>query len=119
MAKKRKIYDEDNVEIEVTPASEQLAVSEEAEVFKTSSKTNKKKNATISVGDVFDAFASYINPKFSVIEANTGSGKCVICGKDTAYSIRKICVDCMETYSEQIYEKAKDAIANGEVEIKL
>lgn len=69
--------------------------------------------------DVLDAMVSYVPPRFSLLKQGEGAGQCVLCGKQTTYYKRKICLDCMEKYGEDLYDKAKEAIENGKTVIEL
>lgn len=73
----------------------------------------------ISVNDAIDTMAAYLLPKFKVEKDSGNPGTCVFCGKETAYQMRHLCVDCMGNVSNDLYRKIKSAIAAGETEIKL
>lgn len=71
-------------------------------------------NKSIEVLDVLDTIAGYIMPTFYMVPDSEEPGECLLCGKRTAYKMRKLCVDCMKEHSREYYEKARAAIENGE-----
>lgn len=73
----------------------------------------------ISVNDAIDTMAAYLLPKFKVDKDASNPGTCVFCGKETAYQMRHLCVDCMGNVSNDLYRRIKSAIAAGETEINL
>lgn len=72
----------------------------------------------VQVVDVLDAIAGFVMPTFDMIRDTDGNGECVLCGKQTAYKMRKLCVDCMHQHGREFYEKARTAIKNGETTIQ-
>ena len=104
---RRTIYDNDG-----TTVTETVGASDGATVFKSGEGTH------FDVSDVLDTFAGYLLPRFK-IEKQSGSGKCMICGKDTAYPVRKVCVDCMDKYSDDLYQQSKEASSNGNTGFEL
>lgn len=114
--KNRTIYDNDGttiIEGEVEQTTELQATKQKA--------MNDESNfpSEIQTLDVLDAMVSYVPPRFSLLKQGEGAGQCVLCGKQTTYYKRKICLDCMEKYGEDLYDKAKEAIENGKAVIEL
>ncbi len=72
----------------------------------------------VSVVDMLDTLAGYVIPVINMGATTEGNGQCLLCGKKTAYKMRKLCVDCMNTYGKSYYEKAKIAIENGDTMIE-
>lgn len=75
-------------------------------------------NKPIEVVDVLDTIAGYIMPTFYMVQDSEKQGECLLCGKQTAYKMRKLCVDCMKKHAREYYEKARAAIENGETTIQ-
>lgn len=69
---------------------------------------------TVEMTDIFDTLVSYSPNRWFANEKDMSAGTCAVCGKETKSSIRKICGDCMDKYQAVIYQKAKEALANGE-----
>lgn len=88
-------------------------------VDEVSVKRNAPTTRKISVEDAIDTMAAYLLPKFKVEKDSSNPGTCVFCGKETAYQMRHLCVDCMGSVSNDLYRRIKSAIAAGETEINL
>lgn len=74
----------------------------------------------LNVTDVIDTLASYVSkPKWFERELADRPGQCLICKKATMCKIRKICADCMNKYSGEIYDLASEAVENGQTSITL
>lgn len=107
------IYNNDATVITATPAEE----THEPVVQRRSVSTS---NIEIPVTDVIDTLASYVSkPKWFERELSDRPGKCLICKKATMCKIRKICADCMNKYSGEIYDLASEAVENGQTSITL
>lgn len=72
----------------------------------------------ITVGDMLDTLAGYVIPTINLSTGTNEKGECMLCGRETAYSNRKLCIHCMQTYGREYYNKAKQAIENGETTIR-
>lgn len=107
--RRRTIYSQDATVItEGASAIDEVAV-----------KRNEQSTHEISVEDAIDTMAAYLLPKFKVEKDPNNPGTCVFCGKETAYQMRHLCVDCMGSVSNDLYRRIKSAIAAREAEIKL
>lgn len=110
MARDRRIrYSQD-----ATVITEGANVADEAFVESSAPATRE-----ISVEDAIDTMAAYLLPKFKVDKGSSNPGTCVFCGKETAYQMRHLCVDCMGSASNDLYRRIKSAITAGETEINL
>lgn len=110
MARDRRVrYNQD-----ATVITEGASTADEVSVKKSAPATRE-----ISVEDAIDTMAAYLLPKFKVEKDSSNPGTCVFCGKETAYQMRHLCVDCMGDVSNDLYSRIKSAIAAGETEIKL
>lgn len=107
----RIVYNNDATVIEETPNVE---VKQRPDVVAPRRATAR--NVEIHIEDVVDALASYT--PFNV-EKGSGDGKCLICNTKTQYPIRKICVNCMKRFSDQIHQNAVDAVERGDMSITL
>lgn len=88
-------------------------------LIKTPNKAPAKLPGTVKVVDILDALAGWSIPQFNLLKSSSGKGECVICGKQTAYKNRTLCIECMENYAEDLYAKAKEAVENGETTVNL
>lgn len=110
MARDRRVrYNQD-----ATVITEAANVADEISV-----KSSAPVTRQISVNDAIDTMAAYLLPKFKVEKDASNPGTCIFCGKETAYQMRHLCVDCMSNVSNDLYCRIKSAIAAGETEIKL
>lgn len=111
--KENVIFDDDATVIiqrdEMPTHTERKMIQKQAEKF----------NEPISVVDVLDTIAGYVMPSFYMVPDSEESGQCLLCGKRTAYKMRKLCVDCMKEHSREYYEKARAAIQAGEDTIRM
>lgn len=73
----------------------------------------------IATADIFDTMVAYMPPNYNLLKSSEGAGTCLICGKQTAYYKRKICVDCMDKHATTLYSKTKEAIESGKTVIEL
>lgn len=110
MARDRRVrYNQDATVItEGTNAADEISVERSAPATR-----------EISVNDAIDTMAAYLLPKFKVEKDSSNPGTCLFCGKETAYQMRHLCVDCMGSVSNDLYRRIKSAIVAGETEIKL
>lgn len=72
---------------------------------------------TIQVTDVLDTFAGYLPTKANFMPKD--GGECLICGKETSSSMRKICFDCLQRNGEELYNKAQKSIEIGDKEFQI
>lgn len=116
MEKRRKIFDDGATVVEeVTVKNKKkpgLTVNDGSPI---NSKNNVKK--VIKVEDVIDTFAGYL-PSHANFMPKDG-GECLICGKETTSSMRKICFDCLQSKGKEIYQKAKKSIEMGDKEFNI
>lgn len=73
---------------------------------------------TMTVSDMLDTLAGYVIPTINMGSGTNERGECMLCGKQTAYNNRKLCVNCMQAHGREYYNKAKKAIENGETIIR-
>lgn len=78
----------------------------------------QERSVSIHVADLIDTLAGY-TAKWFAEQKSDRPGSCYICKKETMCKIRKLCGDCMDKYSDLIYEKAHEAIENGESTITI
>ena len=107
------IYNNDATVIIETPTEETLEpVAQRRSV--------PARDIIIPVADVIDTLASYVSkPKWFERELADRPGTCLICKKATMCKIRKICADCMNKYSGEIYGLAEEAAENGQASVTL
>ena len=110
--RRRTIYSQD-----ATVITEGATAADEAVVKR--SVPEVRTTREISVEDAIDTMAAYLLPKFKVEKDSSNPGECVFCGKETAYQMRHLCVDCMSSVSSDLYRRIKSAIAAGETEIRM
>lgn len=117
--RQRKIYDNDGTVVMATEnasASETAPIRDEVSVYKANAIRSSGKE--VQVTDVFETMAAYMMPNFRFINSSE-KGACMICGKETSMSARKLCGDCMKESGERIYNLAYGAIQSGEKEVKI
>lgn len=113
MSKRRKIYDNDG-----TTVTETETVSDNAELIRADSDapvmlTGKR----IKVQDVLCAVGSYMSSSICFFaDPKDGEGKCMACGKRTAWKIRKLCPKCMTKQGKSLFDAAVRALENGDQE---
>lgn len=113
MNKSRTLYDNDGtVVIDTTGISDEVSVEQ-------SVGDNSAAHTTYTVNDALDTLASYLLPRFPIDKSREESGVCKVCGKQTSFPIRKMCVECMEKYSQKLYENAKTAVSEGNSDFDL
>lgn len=116
MEKRRKIFDDGAATIEEVTVKKnkkpELAVNDGS--FMNSRSSLKK---TIKVEDIIDTFAGYLPSQANFMPKD--GGECLICGKETTSSMRKICFDCLQRHGDELYNKAKNAIENGNKEFNI
>lgn len=106
------IYNNDATVITATPAEEKPAPAVQ--------RRSVGNSVDLNVTDVIDTIASYVSkPKWFERELADRPGQCLICKKATMCKIRKICADCMNKYSGDIYDLASEAVENGQTSITL
>lgn len=105
------IYD-DNATMVIRQETEAVPMQDEMTVIKQTA--NVPMPDKIAVTDILDTMTGFVIPRFNLVKDSDGSGECLVCGKRTAYKMRKLCVDCMEKHGKVFYEKARNAIENGE-----
>lgn len=116
MEKRRKIFD-DGVTV-----TEEVSVKNKKKPGLTvndGSTTNYKSpvRKTIKVEDVIDTFAGYLPTQFNFMPRD--GGQCLLCGKETISSMRKICVDCLKKRGKEIYQKARNFAEIGDNEFDI
>lgn len=109
--RRRIIYDQDGTIVTETPSA-----SVNAPVQKSRSNNT---NVEIPVLDAIDTLAAYLLPRFKVEKSADNPGTCYICGKNTAYQMRHLCVDCMDRVSDDLYQKTRAAVEAKETSIIL
>lgn len=108
--RRRIIYENDGTKIEEIPSSQEVRTETVAPI------SVSERIVDVDASKVFEAFASYTPFNIGKDELN---GECCICGTETQFISRKICVNCMKKYGEQIYDKAIVASDRGERSILL
>lgn len=73
--------------------------------------------STVSASDMISAIESYLSSPFTVTDSSS-KGKCVICGKQTAYANRMICVDCFKEHKDSIMDGLKSAVKDVDFKIE-
>lgn len=86
----------------------------ETELKKTVENTTIGKSVSVSGVDAVDTLQSYHS--FSSNDASS-KGVCKICGKQTAYKNRHICVDCWKLHCDEIIQGLKTAVKEVEFQI--
>lgn len=94
--------------------TEPTKVSDKAAVV---TKTKSNIQSTVSAEDVFSAIGSYLSSPFTVTDSSS-KGECVICGKQTAYANRMICVDCFKEHKDSIMDGLKSAVKDVDFKIE-
>lgn len=108
--RRRVRYDQDATVItESTGMADDISVQKE----------NGNIGARMPVLDAIDTLAAYLLPRFDIKKDPSITGTCVMCGNDTAYVIRHLCVDCMERIGNDFYLKTKAAVEAKESEVIL
>ena len=117
--KSRRIYDNDATVIEISdgaPMTETTSITETASTFKTNMLSGSGKSIPVVL--VLENMAGYMMPNFRFV--NTAEkGTCLICGKETSMSARRLCGDCMRECGERLYNLARQAIDEGEKEVTI
>lgn len=88
---------------------------------KTDTPANVNKAAalsTVSAVDMISTVDSYLTSTFPFSGDSSVKGECVFCGKKTAYSNRKVCVDCFKIYKEEIMDALKKSVEDVELRIE-
>lgn len=114
----RTIYDKDAtlvIENDEKVTNDATPMSDTMKVFRNE---GTMEMATVSVLDVLETMAGYVMPDFRFVGSGE-KGTCLICGKQTSMSSRKLCGDCMKQSGLKLYQLAKQAIENGEKEVKI
>ncbi len=114
MEKRRKIFDDD-----ATVVEEVTVNPKKKPEMNVNSSINRRNvtNKVIKVEDVLDTFAGYLPTQANFMPKD--GGECLICGKETSSSMRKICFDCIQNKGEMLYKDAKKAIENGDKEFQV
>lgn len=113
MEKRRKIFDDDATMVEAVEVEKK-----EQNVPIVRRAAMKPVAKTVEVIDVLDAFAGYL-PSQAAFNEGEGKGTCVLCGKETTTSLRKICFDCLKAHSMDLHHGAVDALTNGKTEFEV
>lgn len=118
--KNRKIYDSDGTiveSVENASMNDTVRISRNIQVFKENF-DGSYIGSDIKVTDILENMAGYMTPNFRFVDT-TEKGSCLICGKGTSISARKLCGDCMEELGERLYHMARKAIDNGDKEVTI
>lgn len=103
----RVIYDND-----ATVVTEGTAVADDVSIVKRSEVRGAER--VISARDALDTLAGYIAQNFPMDRPMNERGMCVLCGKETAYPMRKLCVECMSRNSKNIYASLRRIVADSD-----
>lgn len=114
MEKRRKIFDEGGTTVEEVTVSRNKK-KPELMVNDGSPKITVKK--TIKVEDIIDTFAGYLPAQANFMPKD--GGECLLCGKETTSSMRKICFDCLKNKGKELYQKAKKSSEMGNKEFQI
>ena len=107
------VYDNDATLITAVPSEEPIEPVRSASVGMAGC-------VDIPLVDVIDSLASYSSVGTLYAEEKADkAGKCLLCGDKTNYKFRKICVNCMKKYGNEIYDLAREATDNGHTAITL
>lgn len=115
----RTIYDKDAtlvIENNEKGTNDVAPMSDTMNVFR--NEATSMEMTSVSVSDVLETMAGYVMPDFRFVGSGE-KGTCFICGKQTSMSARKLCGDCMKQSGSRLYQLAKQAIENGEKEVKI
>lgn len=115
MEKRKKIFDNDGVAVE-----EVVSVNKKNTRLKANLEEYKEPSPSITslkMEDVLDSFAGYLPAQVNFMTRD--GGQCLICGKETSSSMRKICFECLQKNGEKIYKKAKEISRDFEKEISV
>lgn len=103
--KRRRVFDDGATIVEEVKI-------EKSEGTKQDKPQRAKRNKSIKVVDVMDTFWGYLIPRINKTKQDEG-GECILCGKQTSTSHRKICFECMQEHGENLYTKAREAVENN------
>lgn len=116
MEKRRKIFDDGAATVEEVTVKKnkkpELMVNDGSPM---NSRSPLKK--TIKVEDIIDTFAGYLPSQANFMPKD--GGECLICGKETTSSMRKICFDCLQSKGHDLYTKAKKSVEIGDKEFQI
>lgn len=115
----RTIYDKDAtlvIENNEQETNDVAHMSDSMKVFR--DEATSMEMTSVSVSDVLETMAGYVMPDFRFVGSGE-KGTCLICGKQTSMASRKLCGDCMKKSGSRLYQLAKQAIENGEKEVKI
>lgn len=120
MEKRRKIFDGDGTTVTEVISTKpkkkaELEVNTMSDNFSYKPMSHEIKK--IKVEDVLDTFAGYLPATVNFMTKD--SGECLICGKETSSSMRKICFSCLSEHGEELYNKAKKSIEMGDKEFQI
>lgn len=109
MENRKKIFEDNTVVVE-----EVIKTPTKKQKLKVNFEETENKNIedkTIGVSDIIDTFAGYLPTQANFMDKD--GGECLLCGKETTSSMRKICFDCLQNKGKTLYKKAKKAIETG------
>lgn len=116
MEKRRKIFDDGAAIVEEVSVKQkkkpELGVNVDKPI---NSRIREKK--TIQVTDVLDTFAGYLPTQANFMPKD--GGECLLCGKETTSSMRKICFDCLQSRGQELYNNSKRSIEVGDKELQI
>ncbi len=116
MEKRRKIFDDGATVVEEVISKPKKKPELSIDVNKSINNRNIGKK-TVTVEDVIDTLAGYLPTQVNFMPKD--GGECLICGKETSSSMRKICFTCLQNKGEILYKNTKKAIENGNKEFQV
>ncbi len=116
MEKRRKIFDDGATVVEEVISKPKKKPELNVNVD-TPMNSRKIVNKVFNVQDILDTFAGYLPSQANFMPKD--GGECLICGKETSSSMRKICFECLQNKGEMIYKNAKRAIEDGDKEFQV
>lgn len=112
MEKRRKIFDDGATVVEEVV---QKSKKPELKVDLDEPKNTVKKK--IKVEDIIETFAGYLPTQANFMPKD--GGECLLCGKETSSSMRKICFNCLQREGEKLFKKAKKSIEMGDKDFQI
>lgn len=105
--KSQTIFNDDNVIVEQNDSVDMEPKRERRAMSVSNGKT-------VLVTDYIDALMGFCAGQVSSKWNTERHGTCILCGADTMYTTRKICLDCFANNNEQLYNNCKEAVERGE-----
>lgn len=116
MEKRRKIFDDGSTVVEEVSVRNKKKPELNVNVDKPINNRSTEKK-TIQVVDVLDTFAGYLPTQANFMPRD--GGECLLCGKETTSSMRKICFDCLQKKGQEIFKKAKKSVEVGDKDFQI